>query len=193
MKEKGKVPPSSSAEIQTTSLQNVGVIGGRCSVKTFLRLAMLVLLGLGIGAGLAELVAMALLPAPVPWQLPLVRAEADEVCGYRHRPSHVGYSLSSQVTINRWGFRGQDWEVDKAPGVLRIVLLGDSLVFGQGVSDGETFGAQLEKILNTQAAPGWRYEVLNFGVSGYDTGHELKVLKHYALRFRPDLVLLHFF
>jgi hypothetical protein len=155
----------------------------------------LLLIGVGsaLGLVLAELLARAVLPAPLPQKLPLIRLEADAHCGYKHRPSQSGYSLSGRVTINRWGFRGPDWPVAKAPGVIRIALLGDSYVYGPGVSDEETFAVRLEDTLNADAPPGRRYEVLNFGVSGYDTGHELKLLEHHALRFQPDLVLLHFF
>lgn len=148
---------------------------------------------MGVGVGLAELMVTAFLPAPVPQRLPFVRVQADDLCGYRLLPNHVGYALSGLVTTNRQGFRGRDWETEKAPDAVRVALLGDSLVFGQGVNDEETIGAQLEEILNDQAKSGVRFEVLNFGVSGYDTGHEIQVLKHYALQFHPDIVLLHFF
>ena len=154
---------------------------------------MLLVLGFGLGAVLAEIGARAFFPPPVPVKSPFLRYQADSQCGYRFRPSQTGYELSSLATINRWGFRGSDWQVDRAPEVVRIALLGDSMVFGPGVNDDETFGALLERRLNAQATAGRRYEVLNFGVPGYDTGHELQVLKHYAIKFKPDLVLLNFY
>lgn len=63
----------------------------------------------------------------------------------------------------------------------------------RGLEDEQTFAARLEVRLNAEAVPGARYEVLNFGISGYDTGHELRSLEHHALAFGPDVVLLHFF
>ena len=36
-------------------------------------------------------------------------------------------------------------------------------------------------------------EVLNFGISGHGTAQQLQMLRHYAGRFEPDVVLLAFF
>ena len=94
--------------------------------------------------------------------------------------------------INTLGLRGPETTRAKPAGVYRIAGLGDSFTFGTGVRDDETFLAVLERRAN--AAAGRRaVEALNFGVMGYSTAHEVALLRHVALGFEPDLVLLCFF
>jgi len=146
-----------------------------------------------IALGVAEAVSIWFLPRPVPQLRPFVRVQAVSAYGYRMEPNQTAYSLSGKVRVNRWGFRGEDWSEPKPGGTIRVALLGDSYVFGVGVDDDETFASTLQERLNESAPPGRRYEVLNFGVSGYDTGHEIAVLEHEVLRFQPDAVVLFFF
>jgi lysophospholipase L1-like esterase len=62
-------------------------------------------------------------------------------------------------------------------------MLGDSITFGYGVRDGETFSAVLETM-----DP--RLEVVNLGVQGYGTDQELLKLEREGLGFAPDVVVL---
>lgn len=143
---------------------------------------------------LAELAASFFLPKPTIHKLPMVKFIADPACGYRLQPDQKAYTLGSLATINRWGFRGRDWTIEKPNGVVRVAVLGSSYAFGHGVGDEEMYSAQLERILNQRpSSDGTRYEVMSFGLGGYDTGHEISVLKAYALKFRPDVVVLSFF
>lgn len=72
-----------------------------------------------------------------------------------------------------------------AAGVLRIAAVGDSFVYGEGVTLERTLPAQLaEKLagqLESQLGP--RYEVVNAGRPGSDTGQEVEVTKLYAREF----------
>jgi lysophospholipase L1-like esterase len=165
----------------------------RQHTKRFISQAGLVLGGLATALILGEGLAHVFLPAPTPNRLPQVLVMADPECGYRFKPNQSGFTLASPLTINQWGFRGRNWTVVKPPNTVRIAMLGDSYVFGAGVGDDETFAARLERKLNEEALMGVRYEVMNFGVPGYDTGHELKVLEYHAARFAPDIVMLNFF
>lgn len=149
-------------------------------------------LGLGILVCLlVEGIAHLFLPEAPALKSPAILMEADPDCGFRHKPSQTGYSIAGKVTINALGFRGPDWAPAKQNNKLRIALLGDSNIFGQGVSDDETLPYYLEKNLNNKfKTPA--VEILNFGASGYDTGHEIKVLKKYGLPLHPDIVILSF-
>jgi lysophospholipase L1-like esterase len=95
-----------------------------------------------------------------------------------------------RVHTNALGLRGPEIERAKAPGVVRVAAIGDSFTFGHGVADEETYPFQLERALNRDAPPGTRFEVLNFGVSGYGILDELAVLREKALALDPDVVLL---
>jgi hypothetical protein len=73
--------------------------------------------------------------------------------------------------------------LERTPGKPRVLLLGDSFVFGHGVEEDETVAAQLERFL-----PGC--EVVNLGVTGYSTDQELLLLRERGLAYRPDVVIL---
>ncbi|MGQ0792578.1 MAG: SGNH/GDSL hydrolase family protein [Deltaproteobacteria bacterium] len=162
-------------------------------MKKILRLLFLSVFGLGVGLIIAEFASRLFLPAPVPWKFPLLRYEVAADCGYRFQPNREGYQLSGLARINRDGFRGGDWEIEKPAGVKRILILGDSMAFGPGMNDDETFTALMEASLNEGAPLGTRYEVMNFSVPGYDTGHEICILERYAMKFKPDAVFLNFY
>lgn len=86
---------------------------------------------------------------------------------------------------NSKGARGPDEVPYERTDRPRIVVIGDSFAFGEGVADPMTFAAELGRLL-----PG--AEVVNLGVGGY--GHD-QTLLHYRLegrRYRPDLVLMPF-
>jgi lysophospholipase L1-like esterase len=90
---------------------------------------------------------------------------------------------------NRRGFRDRDHAPDKPPGAFRIAVLGDSIAAGYQVErTEEAFPARLEELLRRRGHR--EVEVLNFGVTGYNTAQEVETLRVHALDFDPDLVLL---
>jgi hypothetical protein len=105
-------------------------------------------------------------------------------------PSFVSQTPYGALSVNRWGMRDQDHERTPPPNTHRIALLGASSVMGWGVSDGETFEALVETRLNkeraTVAEPA--YEILNFGVPGYQPPQQLMALDK-ALTFSPNVVV----
>jgi hypothetical protein len=105
------------------------------------------------------------------------------VYGWTPRPSFRYTLAGSETTINRLGYRGREVPTARTPGRTRIVMLGDSITFGYGVRDGETFSAVLE-----EADP--RLEVVNLGVQGYGTDQELLKLEREGLAYAPDVVVL---
>jgi len=112
----------------------------------------------------------------------------DELLGHRMIPRanvhFFGPEFNVQVQINGAGFR-QDENVapDRPPGRRRILLIGDSFTFGQGVASSERFGDKLSAGL-----PG--VEVVNMGLSGTGTDQQLLLYQRDGLRYRADLVLL---
>ncbi|MBF0380147.1 MAG: hypothetical protein HQL69_03960 [Magnetococcales bacterium] len=93
-------------------------------------------------------------------------------------------SFSATYNINSLGYRGKLHAIKPEPDKFRIVLLGDSVGFGWGVDDDQTYGAKLETLM-----PG--IEVINLAVSGYGTDQQLLRLKSEGIGFQPDLVILH--
>jgi hypothetical protein len=93
------------------------------------------------------------------------------------------------VKENAEGFRDRDWPKEKRPGVIRIACVGDSFTMGWGVNDPadafpQRIGASLEAHF-----PG-RFEVLNCGIPGWTTGHELEEIEKLARRGDVDRVIL---
>jgi hypothetical protein len=91
---------------------------------------------------------------------------------------------------NRWGMRDKDYELTPPSGTYRIAVLGASSVMGWGVADDETFEALLENRLNQdrQNTNDLKFELLNFGVSGYTPLQEFMVLEKKVFDFGPHAV-----
>jgi lysophospholipase L1-like esterase len=68
-----------------------------------------------------------------------------------------------------------------------VIVLGDSITFGNSLALADTFSAQLQQRLVSQ---GRNVEILNFGVGGYDTLQEVSLLEIRGLKYRPSLVVL---
>lgn len=100
------------------------------------------------------------------------------------RVQHRTPEFDVAVRINGQGFRAdREYSEGPSPGTLRIVGLGDSFAFGQGVEVEESYLAILERRLGDA-------EVINLGVPGYGVDQQLLVLESRGLRYHPDLVLL---
>ncbi len=121
-------------------------------------------------------------------------------CIYR-RSTHpiLGFELKSNYRCdnpdfiqtyertNKHGQRDRERTLEKADGVRRILLLGDSVVEGYGLRASETIAHQLEDLFPDEST-----EVLNFGVSAYCTRAEVELLEVKGLAFAPDIVVLVF-
>jgi acyl-CoA thioesterase-1 len=80
--------------------------------------------------------------------------------------------------------QGSDGETSDDNGI--IVAVGDSLTEGLGVAEESAYPALLEEKLQAQ---GYRYRVVNAGVSGETSSGTLSRLK-WVLRLKPDIVIL---
>ena len=83
-----------------------------------------------------------------------------------------------QYQINSDGYRGPLAPLAKDPKTSRVLVIGDSVAFGYGVADQDSFPRQLENL-------GSQREVLNFGVGGYNPYNEAAVLEGKAMRYAP--------
>jgi hypothetical protein len=95
-----------------------------------------------------------------------------------------------RLMINGAGMRStREFSVEKPLGVVRILGLGDSGMFGWGVEQDEPYLAVMEKSLREQF-PGREFEVMNTGTPGYNTHQELEWLKLHGLAYKPDVVIV---
>jgi len=106
----------------------------------------------------------------------------SEVYGWELRPGAFALIDGHPTHVNALGQRGVAHAAARTPGRPRLVLLGDSVAFGYGVGDDETFAARLERD---------GFDVVNLAVPGYGTDQELLRLRREGLGFAPQAVLLH--
>ena len=128
----------------------------------------------------------------------LYRQEAKPLL---HRTSSViglGYELipgaeteDGFFSINSAGFRGREYALKKASGVLRIAVVGDSVTFGTEYPLQKTYPKVLEAILNAGVAKP-RVEVFNAGVCAYNAVQKTVFFKERIARFSPDILIFQF-
>jgi hypothetical protein len=106
--------------------------------------------------------------------------------GADHR-RYFGSDGRVSYRINNLGFRGADVAMEKPPAVRRVLCVGDSFTFGEGVHEQDTWPHRLGRLL------GGGTQVLNAGVQGYDFDHEALFLLLHGRRLRPDVVVIAFF
>jgi lysophospholipase L1-like esterase len=140
-----------------------------------------------------EVAARVFFPAPPdPTRQPQIVYRVDPEIRYVLSPNQKGWVDDGFVTTNSRGFRGREVEIPKPHGRLRIVALGDSVTFGWGVNDADTFCYQLEQQLRT-GRPGLDVDVVNLAVPGYATRQEVALLKRNLADLQPDVVLVGFY
>lgn len=99
--------------------------------------------------------------------------------------AHAYYWQGALHVLDENGFRRSTPFPPKRPDVFRVMVVGDSLTYGYGVSEQDTFSALLQKWLSDK----YRVEVLNLGVSGYQSEDVLHVVRTFIPKLQPDLVL----
>ena len=105
----------------------------------------------------------------------------------------VGNYFGGSVQSNSHGMRGPACSTAKPANTFRILGLGDSVMFGNGVNNGENFIRVLEDELNERRPEdGPRYEAINMAMGGYNTTMEVAHFLHHGLAFDPDLVVIDF-
>jgi hypothetical protein len=167
----------------------------RISSREFGKNAGVALAALALGLALAEASLRLFFPQPLAERYgspaaggPLVRTDPELGWTLRENVSGVASDEPWQVDLatNALGFRDAD-HGEKAAGVTRVAVLGDSFVFGSGVKQDEPVTRRLTALL------GPSFEVINLGVPGYGTDQALLALRRWGPRLSPDIVLAGFF
>lgn len=114
-------------------------------------------------------------------------AEGDLV--FHHRAHIDDVFQGVRVRTNADGWRNAEVPADKA-GRLRVVAAGDSVTFGWGAEERDTYPRRLEGMLAADRALGRDVEVVNLGNGGYNTAQERAALLRYGFAYDPDLVTL---
>jgi lysophospholipase L1-like esterase len=115
--------------------------------------------------------------------LPFMRPDPDLF--WSPIPGYHGAFQGKPVTINSTGLRGPEVETPKQKGRTRVVTFGDSITFGYGVGDDETYPYQLGRLLAPYGA-----EVVNAGVTGYSSHQVLGLLRRLLPQLDADAVTI---
>lgn len=144
-----------------------------------------------VGLAIVEGLLVFLVPPPIVWLDPQESYHVDSKVGHRLVPGQRSYTHSFPVVTNSLGMRDREFSAVPAPGVVRILCLGDSLTFGDGVAVEDTYPKQLEARLGREGAV--RYEVINAGVPSYDTWQEVVYFEEWGWRLKPNTVVIGFY
>jgi len=111
--------------------------------------------------------------------------QRSEIAGlfYELKPG----AQSRYIQINSWGMRDHEPNLKKEG--LRVLVMGDSVTFGEEVKQQQLFTEVAEDSLKKT---GYNIEILNAGVSAYNTNQEYIALKEKYLSLNPDLVIFAF-
>lgn len=127
--------------------------------------------GLGVSVIIME-AALHLIEATPAWRvLPVVERQLgwpDPDQGYAFRPNQSIINVRENraiVTTNSFGIRDRETVLEKAAGLTRVALMGDSRTEALQVGDGQSFDTLAEHLLN-EAAGRRQYEILNLAMSG---------------------------
>jgi lysophospholipase L1-like esterase len=111
----------------------------------------------------------------------------DARYGWVHVPNMTGRFASEgfdiEVRINSKGFRGREIPYARSGTSRRVLMLGDSHVWGFGVDEERSF----VRLLANRVPD---LEIVNLGVSGYSTDQELLLYQDEGYRYGADVVVL---
>lgn len=113
---------------------------------------------------------------------------------YRLSPGYQGrifnrVEFSNAIRINQEGLRGAEI-ADRRGSTTRILVIGDSFVFGVGVEDDETFTALLPAYLQDAIGSA---EGLNAGIPAFGVPDAESWLRRHGLGLEPDIVVMTIF
>jgi hypothetical protein len=159
--------------------------------------ARLILLAFGLIAGVAIMeLAMRLLgeSSQVGDLRGLHQLRLDRPWLYGLRPGADGVMQETgeiRYRVNADGFRGRRYARPKPDRTFRVLVLGDSIAFGYGVEEEQTFShlmeARLQRLVTDRSV-----EVVNLAGGGYNPYNELALLADVGASYQPDLVLVQF-
>lgn len=110
---------------------------------------------------------------------------------YKPTPNQTrSYTRDKLVVTNSYGFRDYEWEMPKPPSRIRIMVVGDSLTFGNAAPFEDIYSKDLERMLKRQNP---HIEVITAATVGWATYDEVDFLKLEGLDYQPDMVIIGFY
>ncbi|MFA6450133.1 MAG: hypothetical protein WCX65_11720 [bacterium] len=127
-------------------------------------------------------------PEIEPIQTPIYSPDPDPDILFTLTTNASGFNNFTLFRHNSLGYRGPEISSRKKPGVFRVIVAGDSFVYGTALREKDSLPAQLERELKKD---GIRAEVINAGVPGYNIGQNMASVRK-AANLEPDVIALSF-
>lgn len=147
------------------------------------RTALVVLLG-----GVFLFIAAELLLRFMGFGNPILYMQDPDV-GYFPAPNQYVVRYGGRIMTNSFGMRAPDFTREKPEDTFRILLLGDSTLWGGSYIDqDDLYARRLERHLNENNS-GRKVEVLNMGVNGWGPFHKIGYVKKFGT-FDADIAII---
>ncbi len=140
-----------------------------------------VLISVLIALVLGELVLMLVMGEPERSEISLAYQHDNRLGWFPIPHSEATYqgTVEFQIKHNSTGFRDQEHVFSDRP---RIVVLGDSFVWGYDAQQDIRFTEELRKLLPA-------YDIYNLGVSGYGTDQQTILFEDLGQSYEPEIVI----
>ncbi|MGY6529360.1 MAG: SGNH/GDSL hydrolase family protein [Cyanobacterium sp.] len=114
----------------------------------------------------------------------------DPDIGYLLAPNQVTRRNGNLIKINNYSMRSNNFNLEKKDDILRIILLGDSIVNGGWWTDQQnTLSSLLEQTIDLNNSKFNEIEVLNISANSWGARNELAYLQKYGT-FSSDVLIL---
>lgn len=111
----------------------------------------------------------------------------DPVVGYYPAPIQDVTRQGKRIAINAKSMRSVPIAAQKPPGAFRILMLGDSTLYGGAyVDQADIYASRVDTLLEKDAGP---VEILNMGVNGWGPFHEIAWVEQFG-HYDADLVII---
>jgi len=131
---------------------------------------------------------------PQPLENPINFYVADDLLGWKLKPDlhqwYINPEFKMEVISNERGFRDSSHTLQKNKDTIRILGLGDSMLFGYGVNINEGILSRMQVALQKNASLNKKIETINMGIPGYNINQYEKALRNEGYKFHPDLAIL---
>jgi lysophospholipase L1-like esterase len=113
--------------------------------------------------------------------------QPNDKYAYIHTPGFRAKFQGVNVVINSAGFRGPEVEAGNLQRRIRVLVLGDSVVFGWGAPQNEIFPIRLQSMLE-RVIP--EAQVIPAGVGSWNTRTEYEYLRSTGVHVGPKMIIL---
>jgi hypothetical protein len=113
----------------------------------------------------------------------------DAQAGFYPAPNQTTSRYGGRIEINAFGMRGPSYQPEKPAGAFRVLMIGDSTLYGGSYVDQQELYSRLLEQQLSQAAGGRLVEVLAIGVNAWGPFHEIGYLEKFG-SFDADLAIV---